>query len=102
MTTTIPLKQTALLHNNACMVTTAELLYIMSVEATTGVAFDSLLDRHAYAVSVITDAQIDSYIDLLKSRTPSQCRPAEVSTLSRLAVTLRVMRDRAGQTVTVH
>lgn len=98
-------KDKALLHGNVCMISTHELLHIMSIDALVTVDLSGILDNHARAIAGISDAQIDAYIDVHKRRAANTGRhwgAEEIARLSHTAKQLRETRDDYASRVTVH
>lgn len=98
-------KPSVLLHKNACMISVSELLHLMSTSELAGVDLHGLLCNHAPAISQISNAQIDAFIDGHKQRAKlvsSARRDSEQDLLSTLAIKLRVVRDGYAKRVTIH
>lgn len=94
-----------LLHSNACMISVSELLHLMSTSELAGVNLHGLLCNHAPAISQISNAQIDAFIDGHKRRAEQASqyrRDSERDLLSTLAIKLRVARDAYAKRVTIH
>ncbi len=98
--------QRAILTQEACTITVDELLHIMSTDTLAHVNMSALLNNHACAVAVITDAQILTYISRLKREldvfNSVALRTREIARLTRLATTLRSMRDSFASAETIH